>query len=288
MKTKLFALGLLSASLIAGCEKPSDATKSGGKSTKAAATKPDHDDHGDGPHGGTVIEFGSFHGEFCVDHPKKQATVYILEENVKDDAPLAVEKLLLSIKNPQFQVDLKADPQPSDPKGKSSRFVATHENFGKEQEFEGTVSGVIDGKPYLGDFQEKAHSEHKDPKKPVDKSKAQAEKDPHGRPIVPVDNSAEAQLYLKPAGGYTEADIKANGNTTVSKKYPALKVAHDLKPKVGDKLCPVTLTKANAELKWIIGGKTYEFCCPPCVEEFVTLAKTKPGEVKEPNEYIKK
>ena len=72
----------------------------------------------------------------------------------KDAAPIAVEKLQLSIKEPAFQVDLVADPQASDPKGKCSRFSATHDNFGKEQEFEGSVSGVIDGKPRSGDFKE--------------------------------------------------------------------------------------------------------------------------------------
>jgi YHS domain-containing protein len=37
-----------------------------------------------------------------------------------------------------------------------------------------------------------------------------------------------------------------------------------------------------------VGGKTYEFCCPPCVEEFVKLAKEQPEEVKEPADYVKR
>ncbi len=51
-------------------------------------------------------------------------------------------------------MDLKATPEAGDPAGKSSRFVGKHEHLGKEQEFEGTLSGVVDGKPYAGDFKE--------------------------------------------------------------------------------------------------------------------------------------
>jgi hypothetical protein len=62
-------------------------------------------------------------------------------------------------------VDLKAVPQDGDPAGKSSRFVGKHDSFGKEQEFEGTMSGVVDGKPYAGDFKEEEHKDHKHEKK---------------------------------------------------------------------------------------------------------------------------
>ena len=111
------------------------------------------------------MDFGKYHGELCVDHGKKQITVYILDGGVKKSVPISVEKLMLSIKTPQFQADLLASPQDGDPKGSASRFIATDERFGKEQEFEGTVSGVIDGKPYLGDFKEEPHADHDHGKK---------------------------------------------------------------------------------------------------------------------------
>ena len=57
------------------------------------------------------------------------------------------------------------------------------------------------------------------------------------------------------------------------------KAEHDLKPKAGEKICPATLTKANPKFSWVIDGKTYEFCCPPCVDEFVALAKEKPDGI---------
>jgi hypothetical protein len=75
---------------------------------------------------------------------------------------------------------------------------------------------------------------------------------------------------------------------TASQKYRGRMAAHDLNPKAGDKLCPITLTKANDKFTWVVGGKRYEFCCPPCVDEFVRLAKEQPDEVREPQEYVKK
>jgi hypothetical protein len=126
---------------------------------KAPPKKDDHDDHdhGPGPHQGTVFDFSKYHAEFCVDHGKKEVTVYILSGNLKKAVPIPVEKLLLSIKTPQFQVEMKAAPLDGEPKGHSSRFTVTHDHFGKEQEFAGTLSGEIDGKPCLGDFQEQPH-----------------------------------------------------------------------------------------------------------------------------------
>lgn len=167
MNLKLLGLGVLLVGLSAvGCNKPADAPKADDKKGEKAAKKDDdHGDHGEGPHGGTVIELGKYHGEFVVDHAKKTATVYILDGKVKNAEAISAAKLSLSIKQPAFQVDLVAVPQDGDPKGKSSRFVATHDNFGKEQEFEGTVSGEIDGKPYLGDFKEEDHKDHKHGKK---------------------------------------------------------------------------------------------------------------------------
>jgi YHS domain-containing protein len=47
------------------------------------------------------------------------------------------------------------------------------------------------------------------------------------------------------------------------------------------------MTKANAEFTWVIGGKPYQFCCPPCVDEFLALAKKSPEKVNAPETYVK-
>jgi hypothetical protein len=123
----------------------------------------DHHDHGEGPHGGVIIEFGKYHGEFTVSHPNKEVTIYILSGNLKKAVPIDSKKLLLSIKEPKFQVDLLPSPLPEEKDGKSSRFTAKDDRFGKEQAFEGTLSGNVEGKEYSGDF--KAEPEGKEKKK---------------------------------------------------------------------------------------------------------------------------
>ena len=158
MSVKMFSFGLLGLALVlAGCD--SKKTEVVPKPADKTGVKKDDHEHGAGPHDGTIIELGKYHGEFVVDHKKKEATVYILDGDVKNPEPITAKKLSLSIKKPQFQIELKALPLDTDPKDKCSRFVGTHEAFGKEQEFEGTVSGEIDGKPYLGDFKEKPHKD---------------------------------------------------------------------------------------------------------------------------------
>jgi len=97
----------------------------------------------------------------------------------------------------------------------------------------------------------------------------------------------ERELYLTPAGKYTETDILANDSSTRSQQFKDFIASHDLHPKVGDTICPITLTKANPKCTWIIGGKSYQFCCPPCIDEFLLLAKEQPEKIREPEEYVK-
>jgi uncharacterized protein len=99
--------------------------------------------------------------------------------------------------------------------------------------------------------------------------------------------NAARDLYLTPKGLYTAVDIAANGSTTAAEKYRGFHSAHVFNPKSGDRICPITQTKANPECTWIVGGKTYLFCCPPCIDEFVKLAKEAPEKIKSPEEYVK-
>ena len=156
-RTRVFGVGTLlcgAALLFMGCkqenaktppnneEKSKETAKAGDQKTapgKKGEAHSDHD-HGDGPHGGIVFDFGKWHGEFTVNHEKKEATVYILGGDAKKSAAIKVGTLELSIDEPKFSVELKATPVDSDEKGSSSRFVGVHENFGKEQEFSGTVT----------------------------------------------------------------------------------------------------------------------------------------------------
>lgn len=101
-------------------------------------------------------------------------------------------------------------------------------------------------------------------------------------------SAADRALFLTPGGLYTAADIKVNGNTSVYQKFPSFVASHDTKVKPGEPVCPISETKPDPKLTWVIGSKTYQFCCPPCVAEFVTKAKQSPASIKSPEAYIKK
>jgi hypothetical protein len=101
-------------------------------------------------------------------------------------------------------------------------------------------------------------------------------------------DAEERELYLTPGGKYTAADIAANGRRTASEKFRGFRAKHDFAPQPGDPICPVTRTKADPRCAWVVGGNEYLFCCPPCVDEFVRTAKERPGEIRDPGEYVQR
>lgn len=115
--------------------------------------------HGAGPHDGTIADWGGgkYHVEFTVDHEKTQATAYVLGGDEKTPAPIDAKTIELNIVDPEMMVTLNASPEENDPDGKASRFIGTHEKLGVVQEYEGSMTGLIDGTPYTGDFKEEAH-----------------------------------------------------------------------------------------------------------------------------------
>lgn len=155
----LLACGVLPL-LLVGCGSKPAANPS--PSPKAETPHEEHDHHGVGPHGGTIAEWGGgkYHIEFTVDHGKKESAVYVLGEDAKTPAPIKTERLLLTITEPSFQVDLVAQPLDGESGGAASRFVGQHDSLGKVQEFAGSVTAEVDGTPYAGDFKEEAH-DHK-------------------------------------------------------------------------------------------------------------------------------
>ena len=124
----------------------------------------DHHSHGAGPHDGTLADWGGgkYHVEFTVDHDKKEAVIYVLGSDEKTAAPVktADGKLLLTIREPAFQVELVARPLAGEGDGKSSCYGGTHESLGIIREFTGTISGEVDGTPFAGEFAEQPHGDH--------------------------------------------------------------------------------------------------------------------------------
>jgi hypothetical protein len=116
----------------------------------------------------------------------------------------------------------------------------------------------------------------------------------YSQPPAPADSSQmpaqvgeaeQRELHLTPGGKYTSADIEANNRQLPSEKFRSFQARHEFNPKPGDRLCPVTRTKANPRCVWTIGGREYQFCCPPCIDEFVRLAKERPEEILPPEAY---
>lgn len=124
---------------------------------------------------------------------------------------------------------------------------------------------------------------------PPAKATSDSHSEPHEHAEMPEKLGTEEQkkVFLTPGGLYTEADIEANGRAIADIKYRGIKSEHSTMAKKGEKICPISETKANPKFAWVIGGKTYEFCCVPCIEEFVGKAKTTPAEIKPPEAYRK-
>jgi YHS domain-containing protein len=163
---------------------------------------------------------------------------------------------------------MSADPLPDDSADKTTRFAGILPERFRNGSFFITVPGLrIEGQRFTARF---ALSDSFDAMMPKGVGDEEAE-----------------ELYLAAGGLYTEADIEANGRSTAALTYRGFRAEHDANPQFGDWLCPVTLTKANPKCVWIIGGETYYFCCPPCIDEFLTWAKTDPERVKPAASYRK-
>ena len=166
--TSLMLIGTLA--FVAGCGDSQQSATPGPEANGQHAehsddNHADHAGHGAGPHDGTLADWGGgkYHVEFTVDHGKQEATVYILGDDEKTATPIKAEEIQLSIKDPMMQVTLKAKPLDGEAEGSASRFVGNHKSLGVVQEYAGTITGVIDGTPYSGDFKEESH-EHEEKK----------------------------------------------------------------------------------------------------------------------------
>ena len=230
--------------------------------------------HKPGSHGGVIVPIGtdSYHAEAVIE---KGGTFRLLtlgkdESRIQevDEQPIkAYVKVVGQLD--AVPVELTATPQEGDTQGKTSQFVGQLPEELTGQPLDVTIPNIrINGERFRVGFttQTAAHQEEMPASLPA---------------------AEEQALYLTPGGKYTEADIEANGKVTASQKFKGVMSSHDMKPKQGDRICPVTMTKANPKFTWVIDGKPYQFCCPPCVDEFVKTAKLQPEEVKTPDSYIK-
>ena len=241
---------------------------------KVAVNSEEHG-HKAGAHGGIMMSLGrdSYHAEAVFE---KGGVLRLYTLGKEESRVIDVEKQTLKgfVKAEgdaeAQQFTLEATPQDGDADGRTSQFLGMLPKGLWGLKLEVTVPNiVISGERFRLGF------------------KSTSEEHDEGMPNKVADDD-ERQLYLNPGGKYTEEDIKANGSVTATAKFKGLKSSHDMFPKPGDKICPVTKTKANPIFTWIVDGKTYEFCCPPCVDEFVKTAKATPEEIKQPADYVKR
>lgn len=280
----VFSLGALL--LLFGCSRATpDASPTATKPDQAPAAKVpgtgavlvDDTEHGhkSGAHGGIMVSLGrdSYHVEAVVE---KDGILRLYTLGKDETRVIDVDKqnlkgfVKIDGESSSQSFTLEPEPQEGDAPGRTSQFVGKLPKELWGMSLDVTVPNiVISGERFRLGFKSVAN-EHGE-----------------GMPSK-VGNDEERVLYLTPGGKYTEADIVANGRVTASQKFKGLRSAHDMFPKAGDKICPITETKANPTFTWVVDGKSYEFCCPPCVDEFVKAAKLTTDELKPPSEYIKR
>lgn len=289
---RLSALAVvLAISIGCGSPKPTevvsrDATQrsegsSGATSPNKSSSSPDESEndheHLPGAHGGIMISLGrdSYHVEAVVESAGK-VRLYTLGKDESRVIEVDAQTLNGFVKE-EGGVDSTAmtfepAPQEGDSSGKTSLFIGQLPSEFVGKKLDVTVPNIrIDGERFRLGFVT-GQDEHSDAPEMPNKIADQAERD----------------LYLTPGGRYTVADIQANGNVTASEKFKGIKSEHDMKPKVGDMLCPITSTKANPKFTWIIDGKPFQFCCPPCIDEYINTAKTSAEPLPDPESFIKR
>jgi hypothetical protein len=271
-------LAIASLTALAGCGRR-DGDPPAPDASVSSARKAADGEHGHKPsqHGGIIVSIGSdsYHAE-AVFEKGGVLRLYMLGKDESKVLEVEAQPLTAHVKAEgdaeAESLPLLPDPTKEDAQGKTSRFVARLPAALAGKKLEVTVPSIrIAGERFRLAF------------------KSAAEKDA-GHDAMPagVSGDDEKKLYLTPGGRYTADDIKANGGKPASEKFKGVRAVHDMKPKPGDKVCPITMTKANPKFGWVVGGKTYEFCCPPCIDEFLQQAKDKPDEIQEPEFYVKK
>lgn len=262
---------LVVTATLAGCSQGSAANR--GAASGSSSTTEAHA-HLPGEHGGLIVPIGQdqYHVE-PVFQADGSLRLYMLAAN--ESQVLEVERQTVAAYVSQehdaraVPVQFKPAPSPDDAAEKTSVFAAQLPDDFQKRPITVVVPSIrIAQTRYRFSFHSGAEGANEMPQS--------------------TSSQAARDLFLTPKGLYTAADIKANGSTTAAEKYRGFHSSHDFNPKPGDSICPVTHTKANPQCTWILGGKKYLFCCPPCIDEFVKLAREEPAKVKNPEDYVKR
>lgn len=233
---------------------------------------PESHGHPPGRHGGSVVAIdrdNHFHAEAAIEGDGL-VRLYLFGRELTEVRPVVARTVCASVRGHDAEGDFalmfRAEPLETDPPGKTSRFAGRL----PPTLWRGHHWLVIWSLPIEGArFRFEIELTHTPPDEAV---VAKAEKD-------------EDALYAVPKGKYLADDVRRNGTVPASRKYRGKRPSHDEQPAPGERVCPVSRERVDARFVWVIGGNEYRFCCPPCIDEFVAIAKERPDEVKEPDFY---
>lgn len=250
----------------------------GGGDNKSGSAKPDEDHgHKPGAHGGILVALGkdSYHAEavFAKNGVVRLYTLGKDEARIQEVevADLVGFATVAGSTDAAVEVKFIAEPQKGDAAGKTSLFVGKLPAELQGKSIRMTINNIRVGAERFRISFSNDTTALLGTEMPAKKA-----------------SDEERELFLTPGGIYTAADVKANGSIIPAEKFKGIRPAHDDNPKVGQKICPISKTVANPKFTWVVAAKTYEFCCIPCIEEFVVKAKERPTEILDPSAYIKK
>ena len=232
--------------------------------------------HPPAPHGGPVVALGRgedhYHAELVVE-PSGAARLYTLGKELADSVPAESQFIVAKVRpagsGEDHEFVFRPDPGAVAADGRATAFLGRLPGDAVAARVTIRVKGLrIRGEAF--DFEVNWDA---------------------GRPDEEVRAAYEAdqrRIYLTAGGKYTEADIASSARTTASVKYRGHRAAHSEAARPGERVCPITGFRAVAALVWRIAGEVYLFCCQPCIDEFVLLAKDRPGDVRPPGDYVRR
>ncbi len=280
MLATAFLICSLAALGMVGCNQASSTAKLPANAVvdstaKKANSKPSEEEHPHipGAHGGIVIPIGSdsYHAEAVIekDGQLRLLTLGADETRIQEvDIQSMKAYIKASGETEATPIEMMAVPQDGDANGKTSQFVGQLPKSAIGKAIDVTIPNLRIGAERFRVGFTTAVQQHDS-----------------GMPTA-VSGADEQKLYFTPSGKYTQADIDANGKLPANAKFRGFMSKHDMSPGPGDIICPVTFTKANPKIEWQVDGKKYLFCCPPCVDEFVRMAKEEPENLRLPEEYV--
>lgn len=263
----LIGLLIVGAALLASCGTKTPPAAVG---PVAGQTRHDQDEHG---HAKGIVAMGDYHAKLLVEQGGKMRVIVLGKDETKE-ARIESKEVAGFVRaadgTEDVPVTLTPEPLTGDPAGQTSQFVGQVPEPLRGKALTVTLRILINGEAYRPTFDTVARHEEMAPQPPA------------------AGTAKERDVFLTPKGRYTADDIKKNGNMIASEKFKGIPSAHDSHPKPGDRVCPISGSKANPQFTWYVGGKAYQFCCPPCVYEFVKSAKEEPDTIQDPETYVQR